>query len=194
MIGELLNIVAKEVSKYIDAQVKLPARKKSVVLHKPKSDNGKLDIPDNTISFSLLNIEEELSKRSAIVQKQVIDGKVYKQDPAVHINLQVIFIANFSNDYINELNYITKVIEFFQQKPSFTSQNTKGLAKLGIDKLSFKLNTLPLDEQHNIWSLVGSGKYMPSIIYKIGVINIQNEQQLSDLSIVKDVDLKVDKR
>ncbi len=193
MIGELLKLIAKEVSNYIDKQIKLPSGKKSVILHKPNSENGNLDIPDNTISLSLLNIEEELSIRNATVQKQVIDGKVYKQDPAVNINLQVIFIANFQNDYINELNYITKVIEFFQQKPAFTPINTKGLEDLKIDTLNFKLNTLPLDEQHNVWSLIG-GKYTPSIVYKIGMITVQNDKKLTDLSIVRDVDINVKRK
>lgn len=193
MIGELLKIVAKETSEYIDKQLKLPSGKKSVILHKPNSSNGELDIPNNTIALSLLNIEEELSIRNATVQKQVIDGKVYKQDPAVNINLQIIFIANFQNDYINELNYITKVIEFFQQKPSFTATNTKGLDELKIDTLTFKLNTLPLDEQHNIWSLIGS-KYMPSVVYKIGMITIQNDKQLTDTSIVKSVSINAKRK
>ncbi|MEA3354649.1 MAG: DUF4255 domain-containing protein [Campylobacterota bacterium] len=189
MIGELLNLVAKEVSRYIDSQIKLPSGKKSVVLHKPNNLKGEIDLPDNSISLSLINIEEELSARDSMVQKQVIDGKVYKQEPAVNVNLQIIFIANFQNDYINELNCITKIIEFFQQKSSFTPSNTKELANFGIDKLIFKLNTLPVEEQHNIWSILG-GSYQPSIVYKVGLITIQEEKKLAKESIVTDVSIK----
>ena len=35
MIGDVLNIVAKEVAKYIDKDGTLPSGQKSVVLHKP---------------------------------------------------------------------------------------------------------------------------------------------------------------
>ena len=177
MIGELLNIITKDVSSFIDKQIKLPSGKKSVILQKPTNIKGELDMPDNSISMSLINIEQELSTRDTMIKKQVINGKVYKQNPAVNINLQIIFIANFQNDYINELNYITKVIEFFQQKPSFTATNTKDLKKLKVEEVFFKLNTLELDKQNNIWSLLGC-KYMPSVVYKVGLIAIQEDKKL----------------
>ena len=193
MIGNILEIVAREASAYLDKQIKLPSGKKSVVLHNPNNLDGKLNILNNSISLSLLNIEQELSNRNPMAQKEVIDGKVYKQNPAVNINLQIIFIANFQKDYINELNYITKIIEFFQQKSSFTSANTEGLENLKIEKLSFKLNTLPLERQGNIWNMIGA-KYMPSVVYKVGLLTIQEEQKLSDESIVGDVKIKVERK
>jgi len=188
MIGDLLTLIAKEVTTYIDSQVKLPSGKKTVLLYKPNSAKGEIDIPDNTIALSLLNIEQELSIREATIKKEVINGKVYKQDPAVHINLQVIFISNFQNDYVTELNYITKVIEFFQQKSTFTPSNTKGLREFNIDKLTFKLNTLELSEQHNIWSMLGT-TYMPSVVYKISMLTIQKDKELTQASVVKDVQI-----
>lgn len=193
MIGELLTIVAKEVTTYIDNQIKLPSGKKTVILYKPNNNKGEIEIPDNTISLSLLNIEQELSIRDSTIKKEVIDGKVYKQEPALNINLQVIFISNFQNDYVTELNYITKVMEFFQQKPSFIPENTKDLKKLKIDKLSFKLNTLSLDEQHNIWSMLGTN-YIPSVVYKIGMITIQEDKKLTKDTIVSSVAIKSNQR
>jgi len=191
MIGNILQIIAREVSEFIDASSEIPSGKKSVVLHKPNSVSGEFNLPDNAISLSLLNIEEELSSKTSMPQKRVENRKVYTQNPAVNINLQIIFIANFANDYINELNYITKVIEFFQQKTAFTPQNTKGLDAFKIDKLSFKLNTLALNEQGNVWGLLG-GKYMPSIVYRVGLIPIQDEEKLSEVKIVKTVDIDSD--
>ena len=193
MIGDLLTLITKEVTTYIDAQVQLPSGKKTVLLYKPNRAKGEIDIPDNTIALSLLNIEQELSIREATIKKEVINGKVYKQDPAVYINLQVIFIANFQNDYVTELNYITKVIEFFQQKATFTPQNTKGLEALNIDKLTFKLNTLELGEQHNIWNMLGT-TYMPSVVYKISMLTIQKDKELTEASIVRNVQIDTKRR
>ncbi len=186
MFGDILKIVTREINNYIDLSSKLPSGTKMVVLNRPYKADGTLAIPDNSICLSLLNVEEELDNRSAIVNKRVIDGKVYRQNPDININLQIIFIANFKNDYTSELNYITKIIEFFQKKPFFSTDNTDGLSKLGIDKLSFKLNTIPLNEQHNIWGLLG-GKYMPSIAYTISMIVIEDSEEISDISLVKEV-------
>jgi hypothetical protein len=169
-------------------RLKCHLEKKSVILHKPNNAKGEIDLPDNSITLSLINIEEELSVRDSTIKKQVIDGKVYRQEPAVHINLIVIFIANFQNDYINELNCISKIIEFFQQKSFFTPGNTNGFDKLKIDKLNFKLNTSPMEEQHNVWNLLG-GKYLPSVVYKIGMISVQEEKKLISDPVVKDVSI-----
>jgi len=191
MIGDILQLIAKEVSTFIDNDIKLPSGKKSVILHKPNSINGEFNLPDNAISMSLLNIEEEKSTKSAMVQKRVQDRKVYTQNPVVNLNLDIIFISNFANDYLNELNYITKVVEFFQQKRLFTIENTEALKEFNIERLNFMLNTLPLNEQNNIWSLLG-GKYMPSVIYRVGLIPIQDEEKLSQVKIVRTVDIDSD--
>lgn len=188
MFGDILKIVAREVNSYIDLNSQLPSGTKTVILDRPYKSDGSFTIPDNSICLSLLNIEEELDSRSTIVNKRVVDGKVYRQNPDITIKLKVIFISNFKNDYINELNYITKIIEFFQKKPFFSIDNTDGLSKLGIDKLNFKLNTIPLNEQHNIWGLLG-GKYLPSIAYTISMIVIKDSEKISDVSLVKEVNI-----
>jgi hypothetical protein len=191
MIGNILQLIAKEVSAFIDAQSEMPSGQKSVVLHKPNSVSGDFSLPDNAISLSMLNIEEELSSKTSMPSKRVKNNKVYTQNPAVHINLQIIFISNFANDYINELNYLTKVLAFFQEKSSFTVENTQGLEALNLQKLSFKLNTLPLSEQGNVWTLLG-GKYMPSLVYRVGLISIQDKERRSDIKVVKTIDINSD--
>ena len=194
MFGDILKIVAREVNSYIDLNSTLPSGTKTVVLDRPfSSGDGSINIPDNSISLSLLNIEEEIDNRSNIIKKRVMDGKVYRQNPDIHINLQVIFIANFKNDYISELNYITKIIEFFQKNPFFIGSEVAGLSSLNLDKINFKLNTIPLNDQHSIWSLLG-GKYIPSIIYTISMIVIKDIERVSDTQIVKEVNISTQKK
>ncbi len=188
MFGNILKIVAREVNDYIEANSNLPSGTKLVVLNRPYKADGTLAISNNSIGLSLLNIEEELDNRSAIVNKRVVDGKVYRRNPDITINLQVIFIANFKNDYTTELNLITNIIEFFQKKPFFSTKNTDGLSKLDTDKISFKLNTVPLNEQHHIWGLLGD-KYLPSIMYTISMIVIKDSEKISDIPLVKEVNI-----
>jgi hypothetical protein len=195
MIGDILEIIAKDVSQYIDSQLEFPSGKKSVTLSKPTNSSGELLIPDNTISLSLLNIEQEMTSRDSLIQKRVIDGKVYSQNPAVDIHLSVIFIANFQKDYISELNYITKIIEFFQQKGTFTKANTPQISEknLPIDKLTCKLSASRLEEQNSIWSLLGM-KYMPSVVYKISTIRIQDPEKETDESIARSIRISANKK
>lgn len=188
MIGDLLNNIAKEVTAYVDSQIEFSSGKKSVVLAKPTDSKGELSIPDNTICLSLLNIEEETAMRNPMIKKRVDGDKVYTQTPGISLNLSIIFIANFPNDYMSELNYITKIVEFFQKKDTFTIENTPSLKKQEryIEQLVFKLTSTPLDSQHNIWSLLGL-KYMPSVMFNVGKVLIQEEEELSQIRVVKRV-------
>jgi hypothetical protein len=191
MIGTILKIIAREASTYLDRDLGASTGKKSVVLHKPRLDDegNKLDIPDNSVSVSLFNIEEDLTQRSAIFPKKVIDGKVYRQNPPVHLNLYIIFLANFPNDYESELNYTTKIIEFFQQKNTFTPEDTKGLAELNIEKLVFKLDNIPLSSENGaFWNLLNA-KYLPYVIYRVSTLIVQAPEREDDTPLVEKVDI-----
>jgi len=195
MIGDILNVIAKEVAQYIDSQIEFPSGKKSVVLAKPSNNKGELSIPDNCVCLSLLNIDEEVSMRNPMITKRVDGDKVYTQTPGISLNLNIIFIANFPNDYISELNYISKIVEFFQRKDTFTVENTPSLKKQEkyIEQLVFKLATTSLEEQHNIWNLLGI-KYMPSVMLSVGKVLIQEDEKLSQTRVVQKVKREVKTR
>jgi len=188
MIGDILNNIAKEVTEYIDSQVDFSSGKKSVVLAKPTNAKGELSIPSNSVCLALLNIDEETSMRNPMITKRVDGTKVYTQTPGISLNLSIVFIANFPNDYISELNYITKIIEFFQQKDTFTIGNTPSLKKQNrfFEQLVFKLSTTKLEDQHNVWNLLGI-KYMPSVMYSVGKIVVQEDEKLSETKVVERV-------
>jgi len=195
LIGEILNIITREVSEYIDSQNEFLSGGKTVVLAKPSGVNGGLSIPDNSIALSLINIDEESSMRNPVITKRVEGNKIYSQTPGISLNLSIIFIANFPNDYASELNYITKIIEFFQQKDTFTLENTSSLKKYEkyIDKLVFKLATTTLSEQNHTWNLLGI-KYMPSVMFTVGKIKIQEDEKLSETKITRRVQRKMEQK
>ena len=188
MIGDLLNNMAKEVAQYVDSQMEFSSGKKTVVLARPTNEKGEFNIPSNSICLTLLNIDEETSMRNPMIKKRVEGNKVYTQAPGILLNLSIVFIANFPNDYISELNSISKVIEFFQQKDTFTVANTPSLKKQDriLEQLVVKLSTTKLEDQHHIWDLLGI-KYMPSVMYNIGKIIIQDDEKLSETKIVQRV-------
>lgn len=192
MIGDLLNNIAKEVAEYVDAQMEFSSGKKTVILTRPTDEKGEVNIPANSVCITLLNIHEETTTRNPMIKKRVEGNKVYTQAPGILLNLSIVFIANFPNDYTSELNYITKIIEFFQQKDTFTVANTPSLKKQGaiFEQLNFKLSTTRLEDQHQVWNLLGI-KYMPSVVYNVGKITIQEEEKLSTIRVVEKVDHKV---
>ena len=195
MIGDLLNNIAKEVAEYVDSQMEFSSGKKTVVLARPTDSKGQLNIPSNTVCLTLLNIDEETAMRNPMITKRVEGDKVYTQTPGIILNLSIVFIANFPTDYISELNYITKIIEFFQKKDTFTIVNTPSLKKQSriFEQLTFKLSTTKLEEQHNIWNLLGI-KYMPSVMYSVGKILVQEDEKLSETKVVQHIHHKMKRK
>lgn len=192
MIGNILENIVKELNDFIDESVEFRSGKKNVVLARPTNNKGEVSIPENCISMSVININEDTSMRSPMLKRRVEGDKVYTQKPGISLDLKLIFIANFPNDYANELNFITKVIEFFQKKDTFTTANTPSLKKQEryMEKLVFKLSVVGLEDQHNIWNSLGI-KYMPSVIFNVGKVLVQDDEILSTTRPVSTVDRKV---
>jgi len=169
MIGKILELISDEVSDFVGQKVSLSKSNK------------------DGISLRMLNIQEEINTKNNIIQRKVIDKKVYKINPSVLLNLDIIFSVNLK-DYTKELETLTKIISFFQHKPFFDIDNTpklKKLEKLDIEKLNFKINTFPLLDMMSVTNNTESS----NIIYRVSLITIQDEAYLTDIKQVKIVDI-----
>lgn len=127
----------------------------------------------NQLVLSVVNVEEDKISRDPLPYRHQGDT-IYYQQPAVHLNLYLLFCANFDN-YEDALTALGKVIEFFQQKSYYTPENTTDLPA-GIDKLIFDLFNISLDQVHHLWSMLG-GKYLPSVAYKLRLLTIQQLEE-----------------
>jgi len=179
MIGDLLNVVAQSVDQYLGMQMDYLTGEKRVIL----THVDQWGVKNNTTSsgqvyFGLINLEQELSIRTAAMQQSVVDGGVERAKPPVHLNLQVMFaVQSTATSYQNDLNTISNIIAFFQNKPIFNQANTPelSLVKPPIEQVSFELMTLPLEQQFHLWSMLGCN-YLPSAIYKMKMLTIQEKE------------------
>jgi hypothetical protein len=124
---------------------------------------------ENRVIVSLILIQEE--KVGAYKSSVSISPGGVKP---IYLNLYILFAASFNEKLnVDALKFISAVIAFFQNKPVFTQQNSSGLAD-GLEKLSFEISNMSLQEQSNLWSTIGS-KYLPSILYKARVVTIDEK-------------------
>jgi len=77
---------------------------------------------NNKVVVSLVNIAEESTLKNISAFRQ-IDGQQQELQPPVYINLYLLFAANIS-DYSDAIDYILRVIEFFQGKKVFNIKNS----------------------------------------------------------------------
>jgi len=121
------------------------------------------------IVMSLVNIEEDrISKHPSNSFPSSTGTGVEYRNPPVLVNLYILFSVN--RDYTDDaLLYLSYVMQFFQHKNMFTPQNSPALytdTMLPVQQISSELVTLNFEQVNHLWASLG-GKYLPSVLYKI---------------------------
>lgn len=163
MIYSVLNTVADKLNFYLKNRFSLAEDK--VLLSNIVNQDGSLAITEgDKVVITLVNIQEE-----------TVSSRMNKMDNVyrpINLNLYVLFSAYFTeNNYPEALKFLSAVISFFQANCVFNHANTPDLS-VNVEKLSFDIVNQDLQNQSHMWGTLG-GKYMPSIIYKIRMITIQ---------------------
>ena len=129
MIYESLELVRNELGNFLelknqsdDFEDPVPFTSNDVVLGNVamvESGNGDNNL-DEKVIISLVNIEEERTlKNVPSFQRSPVNGNIEYFNPPVHLNLYLLFTANFSQGaepYGRALQQISYIIQFFQSK------------------------------------------------------------------------------
>ncbi len=137
---------------------------------------------DSKIIFFLINLDEEATLKNNLNRSvNHGNGSSAHKNRSLHLNLHLLFCANFSNNnYTEGLRYLSSLIRFFQVHNKLVP-STSG----GINKLSFELSKLDYSELSHLWSAVGS-KLMPSVLYKVGVLAFDDMPVSKILPVIKE--------
>ena len=180
MIHSVLEFLAQELNSFIKLKVGDPLTTR-IFLSGVTNEAG-IAIPDQSLGLSLINIEEERTNKEQ--QSRFINsvGKVEKRNPEIQLNLYVLITANFQNkqanntsdDYVEGLKQLSYAISFFQSKNVFTPENSPALSGFdeSLKKIVVELYSYSFEQLYNFWSVVGA-KYLPSVLYKIKTLTIQ---------------------
>ncbi|MCE7056396.1 DUF4255 domain-containing protein [Algoriphagus sp. AGSA1] len=185
MIHSTLEFLTAELNAFIKLKVGDPIGDR-VVLSSVTNETG-IIIPDKSLGLSLINIEEERTikeQRSTYINAV---GKTEKRNPEIQLNLYVLITANFQNknindssdDYVEGLKQLGYAISFFQSKNVFTKENSPGLSGSDpeLTKIVVELYSYSFEQLYNFWTVVGA-KYLPSVLYKVKTLRIQEDQLL----------------
>ncbi|UZD21717.1 DUF4255 domain-containing protein [Algoriphagus halophytocola] len=183
MIHSVLEFLTQELNAFIKLKVGDPVGDR-IVLSSVTNETG-IIIPDKSLGLSLINIEEERTikeQRSTYINAV---GKTEKRNPEIQLNLYVLITANFQNkkandssdDYVEGLKQLGYAISFFQAKNVFTKENSPSLSGKdpGLTKIVVELYSYSFEQLYNFWTVVGA-KYLPSVLYKVKTLRIQENQ------------------
>lgn len=167
MIKSIFLTIADEMNEYFASRYSLNEDKIIVSSLASGVDNTTLLNEDNLL-ISLVNIEEDRVSYNA----QSLINK------PVNIYVYILFTAGFSEgNYEEALELLSGAITFFQTKKVFNAQNTPDLHP-SIDKLSFDMINLNIQELSQLWGING-GKYYPSVLYRARIVRIEEEGIIS---------------
>jgi hypothetical protein len=186
MIFETLQIIKEQLEAYLvtDGLGKIVILDNIALWQSGSDDATRLE---GKVVLTLLKMDEEATLRNA-PNYQIRDGKTEYHNPPVNLNLYLLVSANCET-YDKSLRSISKTIQFFQGKKVFTSTNTvynrNNVSFDVLEQFRFVLDlfTPTFDELNNVWGMLG-GRQLPSVIYRIQLIQIEQDKIQSAAEVI----------
>jgi hypothetical protein len=132
----------------------------------------------NRIVASLVNVEKDTApgvRPTATTSAGQAAGLTH---PPVHTNLILLFAGNFNGkNYSEALKFLSHTISHFQRNPLFTRNNSPELDPR-IGRLALDIENLNIKDLSSLWTVL-SGKYLPSVHYKIRMVTFDAEEVIT---------------
>lgn len=174
MIGKALEILRVRILEFLKQQPELSVQSEIKIQLQPlPSQDSSNTVPKDILCMTLVNIEEERIFISNSTKSTDDYGNIITTRPELKINLYLLISSHFET-YSTGLSYLSAVIRFFQSINVFTHANTPALSS-DIEKLIVELTSLNFEQQNHLWGALGS-KYLPSVLYKVRMLIVQEKQ------------------
>lgn len=188
MISETLNFLAGELNGYLNQKTSVTTDPRVKVGNVARAlDNtltGTFSLEDKAI-LSLVNLEEDRTvRRQETVVKTATTAR-YK-NPPLQLNLYVL-AAIHKDDYQDSLVLLGHIVQFFQFQNNFTPLTHPALDPR-IQKLMVELYTLNFEQVNHLWSTLG-GKYLPSALYKVRQLTVDEQAITSESGLIREIRL-----
>jgi hypothetical protein len=186
MIDTALSIIKTDLNVFIKQKAGITTD--MLTLSRIMEQNGELNIEN--LGLSLVRIEEDTTSKKLSTYQNSGDGNILRVNPEISLNLYVLFTANFGkSNYEDALKFLSYVVAFFQGKNVFNHENTMKLDP-DIEKLIIELVTPSFEQQNHLWGTIGA-KYLPSVMYKIRLVSIQDHKVAQSIKSVQTIDTRV---
>lgn len=189
MIFETLSFLTGEVNKFLNLKLgsSLEPRLKIGNVARALDDSltGTNSLTGKAI-LSLVNLEEDRVVKQHENFKKTATTTIYK-NPPIRLNLYVLFAIN-KDEYNDCLKWLSVIMQYFQHQNVFTPTSHPDLHE-NIQKLVVDLHSMNFEQVNHLWGTLG-GKYMPSALYKIRQITIDEDLQTGESGFIKEIDTK----
>ncbi|MEJ7559215.1 MAG: DUF4255 domain-containing protein [Pedobacter sp.] len=188
MINETLKFIADEVNKYLSQKLGVNTDPRLVLENLSKAmdnDTTSVNSLSNKAILSLVNVEEDRVPKQHPNDLRA-DSRVIYKNPPLYLNLYIVLAVNRA-DYAESLKWLGFIIQFFQYQKVFTPQTHPGLDPK-IQRLMLDLHSMGFEQINHLWSILG-GKYMPSVLYKVRQVTLDEEALIAGGGIITEIEI-----
>jgi Pvc16 N-terminal domain len=173
MIDVALTFLKDELNTYLHTHG-MDASTVQVVVNNIVDEAGKYAIQRGQVGICLFNIDEERVLKSHLQEYTYVNGQHVVLEPDLKLNLHLLIASNMLG-YDQSLKVISAILTYFQSHSHFTAEAYPALDPQ-IGKLLVELQSLNYEQLNQIWAFIG-GKQLPSIIYKVRMVLLQEQVQ-----------------
>lgn len=154
---------------------------------------------DDKVVLTLVNIEEESTLKNLSPVKKGMNNRAIYETPPTFLNLYLLIsacnkkgVADKKN-YLASLKKISHVISFFQGKKRFTLGDASFFDATEFSDTSLltltvtaELYSLSFEQINHLWATLG-GKQMPSVMYKLRLVEISDKKKLREVPLIEEI-------
>ncbi len=146
---------------------------------------------ENQLVLTAVNVEEESALKNRPGSVRETGGEVLYRNPPLHLNVYLLFTANYRN-YETALKRLAQVMIFFQGKRKFTLANSPGAVSspppFAELSLTMDLLSLSFEEVNHLWGSLG-GKQLPFAAYRGRLVVLRDERTLAAGGEIREVEI-----
>ena len=187
MLDKAIVFLHQRINEHLKINLNDP-REELISMSSVLKQNGEVAIPDDAMGMTLISLEEETTMGASLNYVSTAEGQGLV-NPDLHLNMHLLITANYSN-YIEGVKSLGLVLRFFQGQNVFNAENSADIESAGVQKLIVKLCKIPFEKQNHVWGTLGA-KYMPSAIYKVTMVSIQEDQILERVPSSSSLDTQI---
>jgi hypothetical protein len=191
MIKDSLQFIADELNKYLIVRQVVSSDLPRVVLgnaaraYDTEAPASGAEPIANRAIISLVNVEEDRVSKQQENYVKTDSGTRYKSPP-LKLNLYMLISVN-RNNYAQSLTWLGHIMQFFQFQNVFTPITHPALDSR-IKKLLVELHSLNFEQVNHLWSTLG-GKYLPSVMYKVRQVTLDEDLTVSEGGFIKEIEV-----
>ncbi|TND09732.1 MAG: hypothetical protein FD123_856 [Bacteroidetes bacterium] len=171
MIDRAVSFLKDELNTYI-ASKRVESDNVEITALNDYTTGSAVNIPDK-IGMTVVNVEEERMFRSQAPQTINNNGTFTMANPPLKVNIYILFTAH--NPLHKEaLTILSYVMQCFQVRNAFDNQRSPQLGE-SIERLMVDMYSLNFEQQNQLWASLGA-KYLPSVLYKVRMLIINEKQ------------------